>query len=105
MDVGPGAIPISASRSGASIVDDVSVLRTSLSTLVSLLISAFIREICGSLSNNQLRNGLQLHVRRAFVNRAYLRVAPVFLNRIVFNVSIAAVQLDRFRTHALGDAR
>src|SRR5689334_19345008 len=62
-------------------------------------------KICGSLSNNQFRDRLELHVRGAFVNRADLRVAPVFLDRIVFDVSVTAVQLDRLRAHALRHAR
>src|SRR5215211_2291900 len=39
-EAGPGAMPISASCSGASVVDDESVLRTSFNTLVSVFIIA-----------------------------------------------------------------
>ena len=41
------------------------------------------------------RDGLQLQVRRAFVDLADLRVAIELLDRVVLHVAVAAEQLDR----------
>src|SRR4029079_14105456 len=56
---------------------------------------------CGSLSDDEFSDRLQLHVRRAFINRTDLRIAPVFLDRIILHVTITTVELNRFRADAL----
>ena len=46
-------------------------------------------------SQNHFGDGLKLHEGGAFVDLANLRVAQVFLDRVVFREPIAAVNLDR----------
>src|SRR5438132_5900520 len=41
-----------------------------------------------------------LYLRSSFADRAKLRVAPVFLRRVIFRVAIAAMNLDRFLANA-----
>src|SRR5215204_903556 len=58
-----------------------------------------------TLPQEQLRDGLELHVRRTLVDRPDLRVAIEFLDRIVLRVAVAAKELDAERGHALTDLR
>ena len=51
-----------------------------------------------SILDDQFRNCLQLHVRSAFIDRANLRITPKLLDRIILDVTITAVHLDRFRS-------
>ena len=46
-------------------------------------------------SQNHFGNSLELHEGGAFVDFANLRVAQIFLDRVVFREPIAAVNLDR----------
>src|SRR3954469_305110 len=55
------------------------------------------------LSEHQLGNGGQLHVRRTLVDFADLGVAPILLDRIVFGEAVSAVDFDGKGGHALGD--
>src|SRR5215204_313317 len=57
------------------------------------------------LADNQLRNRLQLHVGRAFVDGADLRVSPELFDGVVLDEAVAAVKLDGFGGDTLGDAR
>src|SRR5437764_7540678 len=83
---------LAAGYSRSSVTDADSAFLTNFRTLVSILFVYFVT-LCGSLTDYQFGDRLQLHVRRALVNRANLRVAPVFPNRIIFHVSVTAVQL------------
>jgi len=64
-----------------------------------------LRDVARGLlpAHQQLGDGSQLHVGRAFVNLADLGVAPVFLHWIVFGEAVAAVDFDGERGDALGD--
>ena len=44
----------------------------------------------------QLGDRLELHIRCALVDRADLRIAPEFLDRIILDVAVTAVKLDGF---------
>ena len=50
-------------------------------------------------------DGLELQVRRAFVDLADLRVAIQLFDRVVLHEAVAAVQIDGERRDALGDLR
>src|SRR4051812_40217288 len=63
------------------------------------------RQAAIRLLEHRLRNGLQLHVARAFVDRTDLRVAIELLGRVVLRVAVATEQLQRDRRHPLGDLR
>ena len=56
-------------------------------------------------AQDPLRNRHQLHVRRAFVDLADLRVAIQLFDRVVAHEAVAAVQIDRHRRDALGNFR
>src|SRR6185369_2382548 len=63
-----------------------------------------LREKClSNLSQQLARDDDPLDLRSSFSDRAELRVAPVFLRRVIFRVTIPAVYLDRllanFHTH------
>ncbi len=51
------------------------------------------------------RNQHPLNLARSLVNLRDARIAIVSLNRVVFEISIAAVNLDRFRADPLGQFR
>src|SRR5882724_171463 len=70
---------------------------SSLTVLIGIPVSPSTQQLFG--------DGLQLQVRRAFVNLADLRVAPEFLDRIVLDVAVAAQEVDRQRGDALGHLR
>ena len=54
-----------------------------------------IRQLLAELlTQHELGDGRQLHVRRAFVDLADLSVAPVFLDGIILGESVAAVNFD-----------
>src|SRR5512133_1982931 len=53
------------------------------------------------LSQQLLRDRLQLHVGRPLVNCPYLRVAIELLDGVVLRVAIPTEQLDAERRHAL----
>src|SRR5258708_19538401 len=52
-------------------------------------------------AQQQLGNGMELHIGRAFVYFAYLGVAIEFFYRIILGKSVAAVNLHRQGSHAL----
>src|SRR5215210_5354865 len=56
-------------------------------------------------ADDEFRNRLQLHVRSAFVDGTDLGVAPEFLDRVVFDEAVAAVEFDGLGADALGRAR
>src|SRR3989442_15877683 len=55
------------------------------------------------LPQELLRDGVQLHVARPFVNRADLGIAVKLLHRVLLGVAVAAKQLHRERRPPLGD--
>src|ERR1017187_6873200 len=57
------------------------------------------------LAHHQFGDGQELHVRRAFVDLADLRIAEELLHRVVLGEAVAAVDLDAQRGHALGNLR
>src|SRR5687768_1834892 len=58
-----------------------------------------------ALRENPLRDRHQLHVRRALVDLADLRVAIELLDGIFLYEAVAAIQVDRHRRNAFGDFR
>src|SRR5438094_2255221 len=58
-----------------------------------------------SLCQEELRDRVELHVARAFVDRPDLRIAVELLDRIFLGISVAPKQLNRERRDPLGDLR
>ena len=50
-----------------------------------------------SFSQHHLGDELQLHVRRALVDLAYLGVAVELLHRVLLGEAVAAEEIDRLR--------
>jgi membrane protease YdiL (CAAX protease family) len=61
------------------------------------------REPLQTIGEDRLGDRRELHVRCALVDLSDLRVAPEFLDRILFAVSVAAEDLDRHRSHVFAD--
>src|SRR5881397_1427248 len=58
-----------------------------------------------SLSQEELRDRVELHVARTFVDRPDLRIAVELLHRILLGVAVAPEQLDCERRHPLSHLR
>src|SRR5882672_2591939 len=58
-----------------------------------------------SLLQEELRDRIELHVARAFVDRPDLCISVELLDRVILRIAVAPEQLDRERGHPLGDLR
>src|SRR6266550_4995575 len=67
---------------------------TSRATVAAIVVTLMGPSVRGCSLQQQLRDRVQLHVARALVDRADLRVPVELLHRVLLRVSVAAEQLD-----------